>query len=377
MLRLVLLLAFFLSSSSLLLPAVHGFVSQTIATTSSTKATTCTTRREILGSSSSRSRAGGGGKLWFPMALNAAMANEPPKRKRKRKRQPESPEIKMPDILPADVSDSSTTAPTLSEDDDDDEEPPLAAPPSLLGEMTKARISEKERSLMDEIAKLEMQQQRQESIEINADFSNTADKSSDSIPLPDIQDVLRQKALKQELERMEQEEESSKEQIKIKRSDKAAFAKLLEQRPFADADDSFFEEEEYGTVSALLGERAQPFLGIPSGPLQVGHFVGALGIALMAFVEYPGFPLTNLPTPLRNALQGGLAATYTINAALAAYAALCANQRGQPVLLWVTKTLSVGGLALDQLTQLPTLQQIQEAEARKGARALKKNKRRT
>jgi len=80
---------------------------------------------------------------------------------------------------------------------------------------------------------------------------------------------------------------------------------LLEQQPFADADDSFFEEEEYDTVSALLGERAAPFLGIPSGPLQVGHFIGALGIMLMAFIEYPGFPLTNLPTPLRDCLQGG------------------------------------------------------------------------
>ena len=65
------------------------------------------------------------------------------------------------------------------------------------------------------------------------------------------------------------------------------------------------EEEEYGTVSALLAERAKPFLGLPSGPLQVGHFIGALGIILMAFVEYPGFPLTNLPTPIRDALAGG------------------------------------------------------------------------
>jgi hypothetical protein len=81
----------------------------------------------------------------------------------------------------------------------------------------------------------------------------------------------------------------------------------LEQQPFADADDSYFEEEEYGPVSALLGERAKPFLSIPSGPLQVGHFIGALGIVLMAFVEYPGFPLTNLPTPLRDCLQGGTA----------------------------------------------------------------------
>jgi hypothetical protein len=63
--------------------------------------------------------------------------------------------------------------------------------------------------------------------------------------------------------------------------------------------------EKYGTISALLGEGAKDFLGIPPGPLQVGHFIGALGIVLCAFVEYPGFPLTNLPTPLRGALQGG------------------------------------------------------------------------
>ena len=80
---------------------------------------------------------------------------------------------------------------------------------------------------------------------------------------------------------------------------------LLEEEPFADANDDFFEEEAYGTVSALLAEGARPFLGIPPGPLQVGHFIGSLGIILCAFVEYPGFPLTNLPTPLRDALQGG------------------------------------------------------------------------
>jgi hypothetical protein len=80
---------------------------------------------------------------------------------------------------------------------------------------------------------------------------------------------------------------------------------LLEEQPYADADDSYFEDEEYGTVSALLAEGAKPFLGIPPGPLQVGHFIGALGIILCAFVEYPGFPLTNLPTPIRDALQGG------------------------------------------------------------------------
>jgi hypothetical protein len=145
----------------------------------------------------------------------------------------------------------------------------------------------------------------------------------------------------------------------------------LEQQPYADADDSFFEEEEYTTISALLGEGAKPFLGIPTGPLQVGHFIGALVIVLMAFVQYPGFPLTNLPTPIRGALQGGLGTVYAINTVLAVLAAFKAGERGQPALLWIAKTFSVGGLAYDQLTQLPTLEQVEEAKARKGKRALK------
>jgi hypothetical protein len=178
----------------------------------------------------------------------------------------------------------------------------------------------------------------------------------------------------------------------------------LERQPFADADDSFFEEEEYDNVSAILGERAKPFLGIPIGPLQVGHFVGALGIMLMAFVEYPGFPLTNLPTPLRDALQGGtcnniclpgfyclslrwwvrsldvresgLGTVYAINSILAVLAVFKAGERGQPAPLWAAKTFSVGGLALDQLMQLPTLDEVEKAKARKGKRALKKTKNR-
>ena len=58
-------------------------------------------------------------------------------------------------------------------------------------------------------------------------------------------------------------------------------------------------------MSALLSEKTQPFLGIPAGPIQVGHFIGAMGVVLMAFIEYPGFPLTNLPTPLRACFQSG------------------------------------------------------------------------
>lgn len=188
------------------------------------------------------------------------------------------------------------------------------------------------------------------------------------LELPDIRDALKNK----EMKKLEEEEKEKMARPKISRKDRKAMLQLLEEQPYADADDSYFEDEEYGTVSALLAEGARPFLGIPPGPLQVGHFIGALGIILCAFVEYPGFPLTNLPTPLRDALQGGLGTIYLINTILAVLATFKASERGQPAGLWAAKTFSVGGLAFDQLTQLPTLKEIEEMENRKGARAMKK-----
>lgn len=190
------------------------------------------------------------------------------------------------------------------------------------------------------------------------------------VDLPDIRNVLKDKQMK----KIEEEVKLSQQRPKISRKDTKAFIELLELEPFADGDDSFFEDEEYGTVSALLGEGAKPFLGVPPGPIQVGHFIGSLGIILCAFIDYPGFPLTNLPTPLRDALQGGLGIIYLINAIIAVLAVFKANERGQPAILWAVKTFSVGGLALDQLTQLPTLAEVEEVQNRKGARAIKNKK---
>eukprot|EP00578_Thalassiosira_sp_NH16_P006141 CAMPEP_0181117370 /NCGR_PEP_ID=MMETSP1071-20121207/22475_1 /TAXON_ID=35127 /ORGANISM="Thalassiosira sp., Strain NH16" /LENGTH=400 /DNA_ID=CAMNT_0023201731 /DNA_START=29 /DNA_END=1231 /DNA_ORIENTATION=+ len=169
---------------------------------------------------------------------------------------------------------------------------------------------------------------------------------------------------------------------KIKRSDVKAYTKLLEMDPLADEDSSYFEDDgEIDFISALLGDvepgvgtdsdenvnksgskvqKVTSFLGIGSGPLQVGHFIGALGVVLMAFVEYPGFPLTNLPDPLREALQGGLGTIYLINTILAVLAAISAPSRNQPSLLWAAKTFAVGGIAYDQLMQIPTPEELVE-----------------
>ena len=79
------------------------------------------------------------------------------------------------------------------------------------------------------------------------------------------------------------------------------------------------------------------------------------------------------PCSVSHISRPGLLTIYSINIVLAVVAVFRAGERGQPKGLWVAKTMSVGGLALDQLTQLPTLEQTEQAKNRKGARALKKN----
>lgn len=197
----------------------------------------------------------------------------------------------------------------------------------------------------------------------------------------DSREFLQRKREKQIEEASPSSGQSVPTKKKIKRSDIAAYTKLLELDPTADEDDSYFEDEGIDFISALLGDvepgvgtdsdgdsnrsgkkvqKKTSFLGIGSGPLQVGHFIGALGVVLMAFVEYPGFPLTNLPDPLRGALQGGLATIYLINAVLAVISAISAPARNQPSLLWAAKTFAVGGIAYDQLMQIPTPEELVE-----------------
>jgi len=194
-----------------------------------------------------------------------------------------------------------------------------------------------------------------------------------ALDLPNIRDAMAQKRQRKKEEAFEAER---MERRRISRSDKDAMARLLEMDPLADDDKRNFEEEEYTTVSALLAEGAKPFLGITSGQLQVGHFILSLGIILMAYVEYPGFPLTNLPTPLRECLQSGLGTVYVVNTVLAILAVFKAMERDQPPALWAAKSFSVGGLAFDQLTQLPTKEEMRRMNEVKGSRGRKKLARR-
>ncbi|KAI2491849.1 hypothetical protein MHU86_22702 [Fragilaria crotonensis] len=245
-----------------------------------------------------------------------------------------------------------------------------SAPMQGLVKAQEDALSDDDVSLIKDVANFEFKPES--FIGIGVDDASSLDDGN-QFKLPDIRNALRKKEIEEEIARMEEQERESKP--KIKRSDTKAFKKLLESNPFGDADDTLFEQEEYNAVSALLGERAKPFLGIPTGPIQVGHFIGALGIVLMAFVDYPGFPLTNLPTPVRECFQGGLSTVFGINAILALLSVFKASERGQPVILWVAKTFAVGGLAFDQLTQLPTLDEIKKSDVVKGKRVVRRSDR--
>jgi hypothetical protein len=70
----------------------------------------------------------------------------------------------------------------------------------------------------------------------------------------------------------------------------------------------------------------------------------------------------------------GLITVYAINLVLAVLAIFKAGERGQPALLWFGKTFAAGGLSYDQLTQLPTLEEVEKVKNQKGARAAKNKK---
>ena len=73
--------------------------------------------------------------------------------------------------------------------------------------------------------------------------------------------------------------------------------------------------------------------------------------------------------PIQNNPHPGLGTIYLINTVLAVFAAMSAPSRKQPPLLWAAKTFAVGGIAYDQLMQIPTPEELAE-KARREEEAL-------
>ncbi|EKU20351.1 hypothetical protein NGA_2005520, partial [Nannochloropsis gaditana CCMP526] len=106
--------------------------------------------------------------------------------------------------------------------------------------------------------------------------------------------------------------------------------------------------DDYDLSSAILGE-GRPVLGIGLPYLQSCHTVIILVSLLCAFIEFPGFPLTNFPYELRDFLKQGLVAVYLINAVLAWDSIKEARKRDQSVFFWALKCFVLGALAHNEL----------------------------
>ncbi|KAI0564509.1 hypothetical protein FGB62_25g718 [Gracilaria domingensis] len=107
---------------------------------------------------------------------------------------------------------------------------------------------------------------------------------------------------------------------------------------------------EYDFASALIGTGKPNKQGIYVQPyLQSGHVL-LLGIVLLiAFVYYPGFPLTEASDQTRDLLKKGLAIVSIANSVLAVYAYRAAKLRAQPPFFWAVKTVFLGNLAFNEL----------------------------
>jgi hypothetical protein len=109
--------------------------------------------------------------------------------------------------------------------------------------------------------------------------------------------------------------------------------------------------DDYDLSSAFLGE-GRPVLGIGLPYLQSCHTVVILVTLLCAFVEFPGFPLTNFPFELREFLKQGLIVVYFINAVLAWDSIKEAKKREQSVFFWALKCFVLGALAHNELLSI-------------------------
>lgn len=106
--------------------------------------------------------------------------------------------------------------------------------------------------------------------------------------------------------------------------------------------------DEYDLSSGILGE-GRPVMGIGLPYLQSCHTVVLLVSLLCAFIEFPGFPLTNLPYEYREFLKTGLVVIYFINGVLAFDSIKQAKKRDQSVFFWALKCFVLGALAHNEL----------------------------
>lgn len=145
-----------------------------------------------------------------------------------------------------------------------------------------------------------------------------------------------------------QPQEGEEPEKKIDRSNREEYLRVLQLNPFADADESMFQEE-YDIIPSIFG--SGKLLGIPIPYLQTGHGILLIISLLSGLIYAPGNPLTEFPKEIRNFLTTGLEVVYSINLVLAVQAFLNAKSKNLPAIFWAAKTFLLGGVAYYEITQ--------------------------
>lgn len=122
------------------------------------------------------------------------------------------------------------------------------------------------------------------------------------------------------------------------------------------------ESKEYDLTSAIFGTGKPNKQGIYVLPyLQSAHIVLLAISCLIAFVYYPGFPLTEASDDARSTIKITLAVVFVVNSVLAALAYRSAGRRGQPSWFWAAKTFVLGELAFGELRRNTKIIEDQES----------------
>jgi hypothetical protein len=149
---------------------------------------------------------------------------------------------------------------------------------------------------------------------------------------------------------------------RVDRSNQEEYLRVMQLNPFADADDTMFEEE-YDIIPSIFG--SGKLLGIPVPYLQTGHGILLIVCVLGGFVYVPGNPLTEFPTEIRAFLRQSLGVVYGVNLVLAGQAFFAARAKSLPAAFWAAKTLVLGGVAFYEVQQAkdPTIKATPESKA--------------
>lgn len=179
--------------------------------------------------------------------------------------------------------------------------------------------------------------------------------------LPDLNEFISEgKKGKTEEQKRQEAEDAAKP--RVDRSNQEEYLRVMQLNPFADADDTIFEEE-YDIFPSIFG--SGKLLGIPVPYLQTGHGILLIVCVLAGFVYAPGNPLTEFPVEVRTFIKQSLLIVYSINTVLSVQAYLAARSKNLPPAFWAVKTLLLGGVAYYEVQQAsdPTKQAAPDSKA--------------